>query len=140
VVTDQIRTDLEQFYAAVDANEFAAAARYLSEDVDWIWGGVPQSGRAGVQQFIRAARLLAGRRHHITAFTENNGTAAAELSVTGVHSGPLNLPTGSIPATGKDLNISACHFVQTDADGRFQVSHVYIDFVSLLAQVLSATN
>jgi hypothetical protein len=138
VVTSQIRSDLEQFYAAIDANEFAAAVQFLSEDVDWIWGGVPQSGRAGVQKFIGGGRLLADRRHHITAYTESDGTAAAELAVTGVHSGPLHLPTGSIPATGKDITISACHFLRTDADGRFEVSHIYVDFVGLLAQVSPA--
>jgi SnoaL-like domain len=134
------RTNLEDFYAAIDTNDFAGAAQFLSEDVDWIWGGVPQSGRAAVQKFLgRGGESLVNRKHLITAYTEGGGHAAAELAVTAVHAGPLFLPTGSIPASGAELNISVCHFLHVDADGRFDVSHIFVDFVGLLAQVSPTT-
>jgi ketosteroid isomerase-like protein len=139
VVKSQIRTDLEQLYAAIDADEFDSAVQFLSEDVDWIWGGVPQSSRAKVAAFLgKSGRSLEGRKHTITAYVEGDGSAAAELAVAAVHSGSLYLPTGPIRATGKNLNISACHFLRTDPDGRFAVSHIYVDFVGLLAQLSPA--
>jgi SnoaL-like domain len=130
------RTNLEEFYAAIDTNDFAGAVDFLSEDVDWIWGGVPQSGRAAVQKFLAGGgESLANRKHRITAYTEDGGHAAAELAVTAVHGGPLLLPTGPIAASGVKLKVSACHFLHVDADGRFDVSHIFVDFVGLLAQV-----
>lgn len=130
------RTNLERFYAAIDTDQFAAATGFLSDDVDWVWGGVPQSGRAAVQKFFEGGgQALADRRHHITSYVEQPGWAAAELKVTAVHAAPLYLPTGRIPATGKSLNISACHILHVDSQGQFDVSHIYVDFVGLLAQV-----
>lgn len=129
-------TNLEDFYAAIDADNVAGAVAFLSEDVDWVWGGVPQSGREAVRTFLgRGGESLANRRHRITAYTEGDGNAAAELSVTAVHSGSLYLPTGPVPASGVNLNISVCHFLHIDDDGLFDVSHIYVDFVGLLAQI-----
>jgi ketosteroid isomerase-like protein len=134
------RSNLEEFYAAIDSNDFAGAVDFLTEDVDWIWGGVPQRGRAAVQKFLRGGSTsLANRKHRITAYTEGKDCAAAELAVTARHTGPLHLPTGPISASGKDLNVSACHFLHVAADGRFNVSHIFIDFVGLLAQVSPST-
>ncbi|BBX00059.1 hypothetical protein BST36_23495 [Mycolicibacterium moriokaense] len=130
------RANLERFYAAIDTSEFAAAVEFLGEDVDWIWGGVPQTGRAAVQKFLAGGQQsLADRKHRIVAYVEGHGGVAAELAVTAVHSGPLSLPTGPVPPTGKSLNISACHILHVDSDGRFDVSHIYVDFVGLLGQI-----
>lgn len=132
------RADLEAFYAAIDSDDLSKAVGFLSEDVDWIWGGVPKSGRVAVQKFLAGGhRSLTDRVHRITAYTEGGGNAAAELTVTAVHTGPLYLPTGPIPASGATLNISVCHFLHVDGEGHFDVSHIYVDFVGLLAQIPS---
>jgi SnoaL-like domain len=130
------RTNLERFYAAIDASDYTTASNFLSEDVDWVWGGVPQSGREAVKKFLGGGGgSLADRKHRITAYVENDQQAAAELAVTAAHAGPLHLPTGPIPASGKSLRISVCHFVHIDPGGLFDISHIYVDFVGLLAQI-----
>lgn len=68
------RANLERFYAAIDTSEFAAAVEFLGEDVDWIWGGVPQTGRAAVQKFLAGGQQsLADRKHRIVAYVEGHG-------------------------------------------------------------------
>ena len=61
-------------------------------------------------------------------------TAIFELVWKGVHTGPLQTPTGTIPASNKPIEIPACQVVQV-ADGKVKrVSH-YFDMLTLLTQV-----
>jgi hypothetical protein len=42
-------------------------------------------------------------KHIVTHHVESEGTLALQLSVTGTHTGPMQMPQGAVPATGKKI-------------------------------------
>ena len=65
-------------------------------------------------------------------------TAVFELVWKGVHTGPLQTPTGTVPASNKPVEIPACQVVQVEGEKVKNVSH-YFDMLTLLTQI-GATN
>ena len=61
-------------------------------------------------------------------------TVVLELVWKGVHTGPLQMPSGTIPPTNKRIDVPACQVVKVQ-NGKVQsVSH-YFDLVTLLSQI-----
>ena len=61
-------------------------------------------------------------------------TAVLELVWKGVHTGPLETPTGTIPASNKPVEIPACEVVQVEGGKIKSLSH-YFDMLTLLTQI-----
>ena len=61
-------------------------------------------------------------------------TVILELTWRGTHRGPLQTPTGQIPATGKPIEIRACQIVDVK-DGKVQAVRHYFDMATMLAQL-----
>lgn len=64
-------------------------------------------------------------------------TAVLELVWKGVHTGPLQTPTGAIPASNKPIEVPACQIVQVEGGKIKSVSH-YFDMLTLLTQIGAA--
>jgi steroid delta-isomerase-like uncharacterized protein len=65
-------------------------------------------------------------------------SAVFELVWKGIHTGPLQTPTGIIPASNKPIEVPACQVVQVEGEKVKNVSH-YFDMLTLLTQI-GATN
>lgn len=61
-------------------------------------------------------------------------TVVVELSLNGKHSGPLSLPFGTLPATGKEMHAACCD-VWKLKDGRIQTFDCYTAATIILAQL-----
>ena len=61
-------------------------------------------------------------------------TAVFELVWKGVHTGPLQTPTGTIPASNKPIEVPACQVVQVEGGKGKSASH-YFDMLTLLTQI-----
>jgi steroid delta-isomerase-like uncharacterized protein len=61
-------------------------------------------------------------------------TAILELVWKGVHSGPLQTPTGEIPATNKSIEMPACQVSQVE-DGKLKSISHYFDMLTMLTQI-----
>ena len=61
-------------------------------------------------------------------------TAVFELVWKGVHTGPLQTPTGTIPASNKPIEVPACQVVRVEGGKVKSVSH-YFDMLTLLTQI-----
>ena len=61
-------------------------------------------------------------------------TAVFELVWQGVHTGPLQTPTGTIPASNKPIEVPACQVVQVEGGKVKSASH-YFDMLTLLTQI-----
>jgi steroid delta-isomerase-like uncharacterized protein len=61
-------------------------------------------------------------------------TAVFELVWKGVHTGPLQTPTGTIPASNKPVEMPACQVVQVEGGKVKSTSH-YFDMLTMLAQI-----
>ena len=61
-------------------------------------------------------------------------TAVLELVWKGVHTGPLQTPTGIIPASNKAIEMPACQVSQIEGAKVKSVSH-YFDMLTMLTQI-----
>jgi steroid delta-isomerase-like uncharacterized protein len=61
-------------------------------------------------------------------------TAVLELVWKGVHTGPLETPTGIIPASNKPVEIPACQVVQVEG-GKIKSGSHYFDLLTMLTQI-----
>ena len=61
-------------------------------------------------------------------------TAVLELVWKGVHTGPLQTPTGAIPASNKLIELPACEVVRVEGEKIKSSSH-YFDMLTLLTQI-----
>src|SRR5258706_4136502 len=64
--------------------------------------------------------------------------AVFEIVWKGVHTGPLQTPTGTIPASNKPIEVPACQVVQVEGGKVKSVSH-YFDMLTLLTQIGATT-
>ena len=61
-------------------------------------------------------------------------TAVLELVWKGVHTGPLQTPTGAIPASNKPIELPACEVFRVEGEKIKSSSH-YFDMLTLLTQI-----
>jgi hypothetical protein len=61
-------------------------------------------------------------------------TAVLELMWKGVHTGPLQTPTGTIPPSNKSIEVPACQVVQVEGGKVKSASH-YFDMLTMLTQI-----
>ena len=61
-------------------------------------------------------------------------TAVLEVVWTGVHTGPLQTPTGTIPPSNKPINVPACQVIKVEGGKVKSYTHYY-DMVTLLTQI-----
>lgn len=64
----------------------------------------------------------------------SGNTVVLEMTWRGTHKGPLKMPSGDIPATGKNFELRACQVVEVADDKVKSVRH-YFDMGSLLRQL-----
>jgi steroid delta-isomerase-like uncharacterized protein len=64
----------------------------------------------------------------------SGNTVTLELTWRGTHNGPLQTPTGALPASGRKIEIRACQVVDV-ADGKVQAVRHYFDMATLLQQL-----
>lgn len=64
----------------------------------------------------------------------SGNTAVLEVTWTGTHNGPLQTPTGEIPATGKKIDVPACQVVEV-ADDQVKSIRQYFDMGTILEQI-----
>ncbi len=73
-------------------------------------------------------------RRNLDKFYGDGDVVIVELSLVGTHSGPLETPEGTIPATGKTIDVPCCD-VWTIRDGKIQSFHCYLAGTILAAQL-----
>ena len=61
-------------------------------------------------------------------------TAALEITWMGTHSGPLELPSGTVPATGKHVEFDGVQIFIVEGGKVTQMRH-YLDLLTMLSQV-----
>jgi steroid delta-isomerase-like uncharacterized protein len=61
-------------------------------------------------------------------------TVVLELVWKGIHTGPLQTPTGTIPSSNKPIEMPACQVVQVEGGKVKSASH-YFDMLTMLTQI-----
>ena len=73
-------------------------------------------------------------RGKISCSTAVGSTAALEITWVGTHNGPLELPSGKLPATGKRVEVEAVQVFVVEGGKVIRMRH-YLDFLTMLTQL-----
>jgi steroid delta-isomerase-like uncharacterized protein len=68
------------------------------------------------------------------AHVASDGSVTLELTWRGTHKGNLQMPTGTIPPTGKRIEIRACAVVEISGD-RAKAQRHYFDIATMMRQL-----
>jgi steroid delta-isomerase-like uncharacterized protein len=92
----------------------------------------------GVNQILEAwqgwAKAIPDSKATFVAEYASGDTAVLEVIWKGVHTGPLQMPTGTIPASNRRIEIPACQVVKVEG-GKVQSFTHYFDMMTLLTQI-----
>ena len=92
----------------------------------------------GVSQIIEAwqgwAKAFPDSKATFVGEYASGDTAVLEMVWKGVHTGPLQMPTGAIPPTGKAIEMPACQVVKVEG-GKVQTMTHYFDLATMLRQI-----
>ena len=83
-----------------------------------------------------AAAFPDSRATFVREFVSGN-TAVLEVVWTGLHAGPLQTASGTIPATQKRIEVPACQVIQVAGEKVTSFTH-YFDMLTLLTQIGAA--
>ena len=129
-----IADELIQAFNQGDWERFAALC---SPDIAYEEKGSNRTTK-GIEQFME---LVQGWK---TAFPDLTGrlinrvdcgnNAAIEITWTGKNDGPMELPSGTLPATGRKVEFDDAQIYAVE-DGRVTSIHNYGDFLTMLTQL-----
>jgi steroid delta-isomerase-like uncharacterized protein len=132
--------------AAALANEFIEAfndadwkrfAATCSADVSYEERGSNRTVQ-GVDNVVEAGKgwrtAFPDIRGKVFNCTADGTTAALEITWVATHDGPLELPTGILPATGKAVQMDGVQIFVVEGGKITQMRH-YLDLLSMLVQV-----
>ena len=132
--------------AATVANEFIEAfndadwerfAGTCSADVLYEEKGSDRTVR-GIDAVVELAKgwraAFPDVRGKISHSTATESTAALEITWKGTHTGPLELPTGTLPATGNAVEFDGVQVFVIEGGKVTQMRH-YLDLLTMLTQV-----
>ncbi|MEX5305610.1 nuclear transport factor 2 family protein [Kocuria sp. CPCC 205258] len=132
------RKALEEQFAAINAHDVAGFISFYAEDAVVVDPQYPEPlrGRAAIERdmtdYLTAFPDLSGR---LTSRLIDGLVSAAEATMTGTHNGPLALPTGEIPATGRRLEFPMAVFSRLNEDGLIVEERRYYNLASQQEQL-----
>ena len=92
----------------------------------------------GVKQIIEAwqgwGKAIPDSKATFVAEHASGDTAVLEVVWKGVHTGPLQTPTGTIPASNKRIEVPACQVFKIEGGKVKSLTH-YFDMATLLSQI-----
>jgi uncharacterized protein (TIGR02246 family) len=120
-----------------DAGDHEGFLALQAPDASWVVpGGAPHGHeelRAWMQPFWQG---FSNYRHELTRVAENDDVVFAEGTWTGVNDGPLVMPDGEAPATGRTVSFRFAIAVTVDVDAGHATSvNLYFDQLEFLAQL-----
>jgi len=97
--------------------------------------GVTLPGPEGFKQLVLFfAEAFPGSRIEITHVVATEDQAVVEFTGRGTNTGPLHLPTGDVPATGRSVELRFCEVFQI-SNGKIVSQHTYYDTMTMLQQL-----
>lgn len=129
----QAKSTVERLWQLLESDRIDEIASVVAPDCHIkMPGGVNMSGRAALLETLRAYRVaFPDLRHTVKGSVEAGDAIALELEITGTHTGPMQTPQGTVPATGRRVVWEACDHVRV-ADGLITSWHAYYDTVPFL--------
>jgi steroid delta-isomerase-like uncharacterized protein len=125
----------DRFWQLFESNQFDALMTMIDPDCHFKMPGMDLHGREALKQMLTGYRVaFPDLRHTVKGHVESGDTIAVELSVAGTHTGPMQTPQGTVPATGKKIVWESCDVVRV-RDGKIISWHVYHDSLPFMTQL-----
>src|SRR5688572_1423592 len=121
------REIVQKLWQAMETGTFEQLSAVVTPDCEFRMPGADLRGAQelwGLRQMWWSA--FPDLKHEIVNSVENSDTLACELHVMGTHSGPLQGPQGTVPATGKKVVFQSCDYLRF-RDGKVSSWHAYTD-------------
>ena len=113
------------------------AVAALAEDFEQtdVPSGQTTHGPEGFRQFnLFFAEGFPDGRVEITNVFATEDQVAVEFTGRGTNTGPLHMPTGDVPPTGRYAELRFCNVLQIK-NGKITRSHLYYDLMTMLQQL-----
>jgi ketosteroid isomerase-like protein len=124
---------VDQFWTSFESGNLAALAELMHPDCHFRMPGVELHDRNAVLGMMAGYHAaFPDMRHRTSHSVESGDTVAIELVVEGTHSGPMQTPQGTIPATGRKVTWQSCDYIRL-RDGKVFSWHVYHDPTAFFA-------
>jgi predicted ester cyclase len=125
----------ERLFAVIDGKRWHDYETVVHPDVTMISPfGVLHSAAEWAAFSAGFAEAIPDGTHAITDVLEDGDRAVVCGTWTGTHTGPLSTPQGSVPPTGRSIELPFCA-VSTVRDGRIAWVQVYLDQLSMMIQL-----
>jgi steroid delta-isomerase-like uncharacterized protein len=131
-----IRDTYEQGIGFYNAGDVEGLVNLHTEDSRLVTPFGTAQGRAAIREALsRDKAAFPDRTMTVDVIVEQDDIIAAEWTVAGTHTGPLDMPDGTeLPPTGKRVEIKGMELVQF-RDGKAAVHHQYWDNMAVAGQL-----
>ena len=126
-----------KFTDAINRHDANAVAAVHAPDAE-VHVMTPQGhkGRDAIRKFNEDFfRAFPDANLKTLSFVSKGDTAAAELVLTGTHKGPLELPTGTLPPTNRQVSLRGATFFRVNREGLIAEARGYFDTAIFLQQL-----
>lgn len=129
------RTIAEQAYAAMAAGELDGMTKLCSPNCELHDLGMTMHGPEQIHAYMQAIfQAFPDMRIAVRRLVEDGNSVAAEVRFTGTHSGPLAMPSGEVPASGRSIDVEAADFL-TIENQQITEWRVYLDSMIFMQQL-----
>ena len=128
---------IHAIYAAFNTRDFDAALRHLAPDAEItnVPAGTTGIGRDAFRQFMQGwATAFPDAVAEVRNVVAAGDQVVAEFSGRGTHTGPFQTPMGTVPPTGRRVDVPFCD-VWTLRDGQFTAARSYFDVATFMGQL-----
>ena len=135
---DEHRQVLTQWVASFNAHDAVSVAALYGEDACIVHPAYrqPLRGRKPIQDDARAYMVaLPNVSVDVNRVVADQDCAAAQVTICGVHAGPLVLATGTRPPTGSRLQFTVALFCWFGPEGEITEEHRYYDVDEIRRQL-----
>lgn len=132
------RQQVDQVIAALNAHDAATYASFYRQDAVVYDPAAPEPlrGRGAIQQDAEA--ILTGMPDVVMEVEDlivDGPQAVMRLQTVGTHTGPMLMPSGEVPPTGRRASIPMAVFSRVGEDGLIAEEHRYYDVLGLAQQL-----
>jgi len=131
------RDMVESAYRAVNVGDLDTMLKDYEQNATY-WSTARTAGvhgKAQIREYFRhLLTTFPGIQMVITNVIDSGDWVAVEYRVRGTHNGPLEMASGTIPATGKTAELSGAEFFET-RNGKIVTDRNYIDSLDLMRQL-----
>jgi steroid delta-isomerase-like uncharacterized protein len=125
----------DRYTDLINAHDAEAIAALFAEDGTFIEPAGEFKGREAITEYWRVLFAAFPDMQGRDDFKGEVGDSAFnEWTAAGTHSGPLETPEGTVPATGKPVTFRGCDIIAV-RDGRIYEQRAYYDQMALLTQL-----